>query len=97
MTGKTCLDMILANAVHGHPGLNLGIELGAINRVAEFEAKTLVVTGDLDSTDIFAVADLLDHKASHVRRATVPGAAHMANLDQPRRFDDLLAGFLRDC
>jgi 3-oxoadipate enol-lactonase len=52
------------------------------------------VTGDLDSTDIFAVAALVDRKAPHARRARVPGAAHMVNLEQPARFDGLLREFL---
>ncbi|MFG1648265.1 alpha/beta fold hydrolase, partial [Amycolatopsis sp. NPDC049252] len=69
-------------------------KLGAIGRVAEVRARTLVVTGDLDSADIFAVADLVEREAPHARRARVPGAAHLVNLDKPARFGELLDEFL---
>ncbi|MGK3201957.1 alpha/beta fold hydrolase [Amycolatopsis sp. MEPSY49] len=91
---KSCRDMLVENAAKGHPAPVVGIEVGAIGRVAEIAARTLVVTGDLDSTDIFAVADLLEREAPHARRAKVPGAAHMVNLEQPARFGELLEEFL---
>ncbi|MFJ7214110.1 alpha/beta fold hydrolase [Amycolatopsis sp. NPDC098790] len=91
---KLCRDMLVENAAKGHPAPVLGTELGAIDRVAEIGVRTLVVTGDLDSTDIFAVADLLDREAPHARWTKVPGAAHMVNLEQPARFDELLEEFL---
>jgi 3-oxoadipate enol-lactonase len=94
---KFCRDMVVENSVKGHGAPDLGVELGAIRRVAEIRDRALVVTGDLDSTDIFAVADLVDRKAPHVRRARVPGAAHMVNLEQPARFDELLREFLHTC
>ncbi len=89
-----CRDMLVANFAAGHGAPDLGTELGAIGRVAEIRARTLVVTGDLDATDIFAVADLLEREAPHARRVRVPGAAHMVNLDQPGRFGELLEEFL---
>ncbi|WP_372665255.1 alpha/beta fold hydrolase [Amycolatopsis kentuckyensis] len=91
---QACRDMLVDNAAQGHPAPVLGTELGAIGRVAEIDARTLVVTGDLDSTDIFAVADLVGREAPHARRVKVPGAAHMVNLEQPARFGQLLEEFL---
>ncbi|SEF22293.1 Pimeloyl-ACP methyl ester carboxylesterase [Amycolatopsis pretoriensis] len=92
-----CQAMVVENFVKGHGAPDLGVELGAIRRVAEIRDRALLVTGDLDSTDIFAVADLVDRKAPHARRARVPGAAHMVNLEQPARFDALLREFLHTC
>ncbi|RSM37546.1 alpha/beta hydrolase [Amycolatopsis balhimycina DSM 5908] len=90
----SCRTMLLDNARKGHPAPVIGTELGAIGRVAELRARTLVVTGDLDSTDIFAVADLVERETPHARHARVPGAAHMVNLEQPARFGELLDEFL---
>ncbi|UOZ04523.1 alpha/beta fold hydrolase [Amycolatopsis sp. WQ 127309] len=89
-----CRDMLVGNFAAGHGAPALGAELGAIGRVAEIGTRMLVVTGDLDATDIFAVADLLEREAPHARRVRVPGAAHMVNLEQPRRFGELLEEFL---
>jgi 3-oxoadipate enol-lactonase len=94
---RFCRDMVVGNFAQGHGAPATGVELGAIGRVAEIRAPALVVTGDLDSTDIFAVADLVDREAPHARREHVPGAAHMVNLEQPRRFGELLEAFLRTC
>jgi 3-oxoadipate enol-lactonase len=94
---KFCRDMVVENFVKGHTAPDLGIELGAIRRVTEIRDRALAVTGDLDSTDIFAVAALVDRTAPHARRARVPGAAHMVNLEQPARFDGLLREFLHTC
>jgi len=91
---KLCRDMVVGNYAQDHPAPELGTELGAIGRVAEIRTRTLLVTGDLDSTDIFAVADLVEREAPHARRARVPGAAHMVNLDRPDRFGELLEEFL---
>jgi pimeloyl-ACP methyl ester carboxylesterase len=94
---KFCHDMVVENFVKGHAAPDLGVELGAIRRVAEVRDPALVVTGDFDSSDIFAVADLVDRQAAHARRAKGPGAGHMVNLEQPARFDELLRKFLRTC
>jgi pimeloyl-ACP methyl ester carboxylesterase len=87
-------DMLVDNFSQGHAAPDPGAELGAIARVPEIGTRALVVTGDLDSTDIFAVADLLAREAPHARRVRVPGAAHMVNLEQSGRFDELLEEFL---
>jgi pimeloyl-ACP methyl ester carboxylesterase len=91
---QLCRDMLVANFSQGHGAPEPGAELGAIGRVPELGTRALVVTGDLDSTDIFAVADLVEREAPHARRARVPGAAHMVNLEQPARFGELLEEFL---
>ncbi len=92
-----CQAMVVENYVKGHGAPDFGVELGAIRRVAAIHDPALLVTGDLDSTDIFTVADLVDRGAPHARRARVPGAAHMVNLEQPARFDRLLREFLHTC
>ncbi|WP_328454935.1 alpha/beta fold hydrolase [Amycolatopsis sp. NBC_00438] len=91
---RVCRDMLVDNFGQGHGAPDPGIELSAIGRVAEIRTRTLVVTGDLDSSDIFAVADLVEGAAPHANRARVPGAAHMVNLEQPGRFGELLEEFL---
>jgi pimeloyl-ACP methyl ester carboxylesterase len=91
---QLCRDMLVANFSQGHGAPEPGAELGAIGRVPELGTRALVVTGDLDSTDILAVADLVEREAPHARRVRVPGAAHMVNLEQPARFGELLEEFL---
>ncbi|SDD96413.1 alpha/beta fold hydrolase [Actinokineospora iranica] len=81
-------------ARHGAAAMTLATELGAIDRVAELTAPTLLLVGDLDSSDIHAVADLVASKAPDAGKQVVPGAGHMVNLDRRAEFDRALLGFL---
>jgi pimeloyl-ACP methyl ester carboxylesterase len=85
------------NARKGRGSFPPGAELQAITRAAELRTRILVVTGDLDTTDIHAVADLIEREAPHARRVTLDGAGHQVNAEQPARFDELLGEFLRTC
>ncbi|MBE8525575.1 alpha/beta hydrolase [Amycolatopsis sp. H6(2020)] len=89
------LALLTDNARQGHGGFPLGAELHAITRAAEIRARTLVVTGALDTTDIHAIAELIEREAPHARRVSVDGAGHQVNAEQPARFDELLGEFLR--
>ncbi|MEV8439929.1 alpha/beta hydrolase [Actinosynnema sp. NPDC051121] len=70
-------------------------ELHAVDRLHELRARTLVVVGDLDSSDIHVVADLLCESAPRAERVVVEGAGHLVNLDRPDEFDRALLRFLR--
>lgn len=69
-------------------------ELHAVERVAELAARTLVVVGDLDSSDIYTVADLVHEGAPRAEMVVVEGAGHLVNLDRPDEFDQVLLRFL---
>lgn len=92
---ELCRELIVDTLTrHGGAGQGLMTELGAIDRIGELEARTLLLVGDLDSSDILGVADLVADAAPQARRLVVPGAAHMVNLEQPRAFDRILLRFL---
>jgi 3-oxoadipate enol-lactonase len=79
---------------HGAAGLRLATELHAIDRVGELSARILVLVGDLDSSDIHGVVDLVDREAPHARKRIIPGVAHMVNLERPEAFNRVLLRFL---
>jgi 3-oxoadipate enol-lactonase len=89
-----CLALLTDNVRNGHGSFPLGAELHAITRAAELRARTLVVTGDLDTTDIHAIAGLLEREAPHARRVSIDGAGHQVSAEQPARFGELLDEFL---
>jgi pimeloyl-ACP methyl ester carboxylesterase len=70
-------------------------ELHAVDRLHELRARTLVVVGDLDSSDIHAVADRLCESVPGAEKVVVEGAGHLVNLDRPDEFDRALLRFLR--
>jgi 3-oxoadipate enol-lactonase len=63
-------------------------------RLGEVRARTLVLVGEHDVQDVHRLGDLLAGSIPGARRATIPGAAHVPNLEQPDAFDALVLPFL---
>jgi pimeloyl-ACP methyl ester carboxylesterase len=75
---------------HGQGFRVAPIEAGAIDRLAELTVPVTVALGELDSSDIAAVADRLATQAKQAALVTVPDAGHVLNLEQPARFAEIL-------
>jgi pimeloyl-ACP methyl ester carboxylesterase len=79
----------------GHDDLRaLRLDPPASQRLGDVDVPTLVVTGDEDVDDILAIGDRLARDIPGAERATIPGAAHLPNLEQPEEFDRIVLGFL---
>lgn len=76
-------------------GRGTALEVGAAGRLAEISVPTLVMDGDLDSTDISANAHAVALAVPGARRARIPAAGHMVHLENAAQFDRELAEFLR--
>jgi pimeloyl-ACP methyl ester carboxylesterase len=63
-------------------------------RLGEVQAPTLVLVGEEDVEDMHALAERLATEIPRARLATIPGAAHLPNLEQPAAFDKLVLDFL---
>ncbi len=59
-------------------------------------APTLLVVGEHDRSDSHASADVLTRVMPHARTAVLPGAGHLAPLEQPRGLRDLLLSFMAE-
>ena len=64
------------------------------NTLAAIRVPTLVVTGEYDATVPPSAAEELAHSISGARFKIIPGAGHLANLDNPEDFNAALAEFL---
>ncbi|MEU3626481.1 alpha/beta hydrolase [Amycolatopsis coloradensis] len=90
-----CQEMYTQTIVrHGLSGFTRMDELRAIERTSELTPRTLTLVGDLDSSDILAIADQIDREAGDSRKLVVPGVAHMINLEKPAEFSRILLDFL---
>ncbi|RSN21946.1 alpha/beta hydrolase [Streptomyces sp. WAC 05977] len=90
-----CREMYTQTVVrHGLSGFTQMDELRAIERTGELAPRTLTLVGDLDSTDIAAIASQIDSEARDARKLVVPGVAHMINLEEPAEFSRILLDFL---
>lgn len=66
----------------------------AITRLAEVQADTLVLMGDLDEPDILQASRLMADTIPHAQSTTLPGTAHLPNLEKPQLFNEVLLSFL---
>jgi pimeloyl-ACP methyl ester carboxylesterase len=71
--------------IEAHPGALEGLAIPA-----------LVAAGEHDMPDFRFGADALAQRLQHARRVVIERAGHLAPLEQPEAFRDLLIGFLRD-
>ncbi len=68
----------------------------AADRLAELAAPLLVITGEVDAAKTQATAEYLLGALPHARRAVVPAAAHLPNMEQPAVVNRLVIDFLTE-
>lgn len=79
-------------------GLGEALELDppAAARLHEVRAPALVVAAELDQPVTMQRADLLARDVPGARRATMPGVAHLPNMESPEEFNDIVLRFLAE-
>ncbi|MGW1227567.1 alpha/beta fold hydrolase [Streptomyces sp. NPDC002530] len=87
-----------ANVVRHARGLGAGIpkEVGAADRLAALGVPTLVLDGELDSSDISSNAQAITQTVPGARRQRFTSAAHMINLENKEPFNRAVKSFLLD-
>ena len=79
--------------VHDNPAVDL--DPPANGRLAEIHAPTLVVVGDRDLPFYNRlIADRLAQAIPGARQVVIPGAGHMANMEEPAAFNRAVLDFL---
>ena len=68
----------------------------ATQRLHEIKVPTLVIVGERDLVDFHTIADTLQQGIFGARKVVMPGVGHMANLEAPEKFDEIVLGFLSD-
>lgn len=66
----------------------------ADERLADVLARTLVVVGDEDVSDMAAIAERLARGIPDAWRASIADTAHLPSLERPGEFDELVLAFL---
>jgi pimeloyl-ACP methyl ester carboxylesterase len=68
----------------------------ARQRLEQITAPTLVIVGEHDIADFQALSAELARRIPGARQLVLPGAGHMANMDQPAAFNAAVLAFLAD-
>lgn len=70
------------------------MEPPAAGRLAEIHAPTLVIVGDQDLTEVQLTTDALAAGIPGARKAVIPNAAHVPNMERPDEFNRIVLDFL---
>jgi 3-oxoadipate enol-lactonase len=65
------------------------------DRLGEISVPTLAIVGEHDVQDVHVVAERLEREIG-ATRVTIPGTAHLPNLEKPREFGELVLGYLAE-
>ncbi len=68
----------------------------SIEKLNTISAPTLVIIGELDIPDFYAIAEILQNQIPNARKVVLPGAGHMSNMEDSDRFNEIVFGFLAD-
>jgi pimeloyl-ACP methyl ester carboxylesterase len=92
---KRVHQMILNN-YRNHPeeGKPIQLDPPAAGRLQEVKIPTLVIVGDLDTSSTQASADYLAKSVEGAKKIVFEGVAHMVNMEQPERFNQVVLEFL---
>lgn len=66
----------------------------ADGRLHELLLPTLLLVGDLDQPRILEAIDFMAERLPNGRKVVMPGTAHLPNMEQPKRFNELVLDFL---
>ena len=66
----------------------------AIQRLDEISAPTLVIIGERDLSDFRAIADTLQQQIPGAKKVILTGVGHLSNMEDPKRFNEVVLDFL---
>jgi pimeloyl-ACP methyl ester carboxylesterase len=89
-------EMLAHNLPREGTGEPRDLEPLAAGRLAEIKTPTLVIVGDKDWPDVMSSSRLLAEGIDGARLETIPGVAHVPNMERPEEFNRLVLEFLGD-
>jgi len=64
--------------------------ISSITRLHEIEKPTLIILGDMDEKDIFAIGDLYE-----AEKIIIKDVGHSLNVEKPKVFNEIIINFLK--
>ena len=68
----------------------------AIERLGTLRMPTLVIVGERDLLDFHRLADIMEARIAGATKVVMPGVGHMANMEDPARFNEIVLEFLAE-
>ena len=67
----------------------------AIKRLSEVEVPTMIISGNLDVIEFQGISSLLANNIKNAKQVTMPGAAHLPNMEKPNEFNQIVFDFVK--
>ncbi len=77
-----------------HPNPLRELAPPATQRLDTIRVPTLIIIGERDIPDCHAIAERLQQRIPNARSAVMSGVGHMANMEDPERFNTIVLDFL---
>jgi len=68
----------------------------AINRLEQVRSRVQIIVGDLDDPEILQAAEIVAAGIPGTKITTIEGTAHLPNMEEPERFNQIVVEFLSD-
>jgi pimeloyl-ACP methyl ester carboxylesterase len=66
----------------------------ATQRLSEIHAPTLIILGQQDIPEVFAIADVLTANIAEAKKIIIPNAGHLSQMEKPLEFNRVVLDFL---
>lgn len=92
-------SMIEANQISGIAGdlMAMAERPDSVPLLRQITCPTQIIVGELDMATPIYDSKLMADQISGAQLATIPGAAHLSNLEQPERFNQIVEAFVSNC
>jgi 3-oxoadipate enol-lactonase len=88
-------DMIRSTSVAGYVGCTFAnMNVNFTERLKEIRCPALILVGEHDHGTPVAMAEVMHRAISGSELAVIPAASHLANIEQPDAFNEVLGQFL---
>jgi pimeloyl-ACP methyl ester carboxylesterase len=87
---------LLARADEYEHAEERGLEPPAGSRLAEIQAPTLVIVGEMDQPDVIAAAGVQAACIAKARKVSIPDAAHLPSMEHPEVVNRQILEFVRE-
>jgi pimeloyl-ACP methyl ester carboxylesterase len=87
---RHAFNMEIPEKVAVHP-----IDPPAMARLPEIHAPTLILVGDLDVAEVVEFAETLAQVIPNAQQRTIPGVAHLPNMEAPQIFNEAVEQFIQ--
>ncbi len=65
-----------------------------MQQLGKIQVPTLLILGERDVADLHRVAAILQQALAHTATVVLPNLGHLANMEAPTRFNEVVLDFL---